>query len=65
MLCKAVLASVQFALYFFICLGVFVLYFFIWCTELTQPCSSSGSLFFAHLGGIRGVKCAIITLTLT
>ena len=35
------------------------------CTELTQPTSFSGSLFFAHLGGIRGVKCTVITLPLT
>ena len=54
-LCKAVLARVQFVLYFFKCLWVYVLYFFIWCNKLTQPCSSSGSLFFAHLGRIRGV----------
>ena len=65
LLCKAVLASIQFALDFFKCLGVFALYFFICCTELTQLCSSSGSLFFAHLGGIRGDEHAVITLTLT
>ena len=53
----------NFALYFFICLGIFVLYFFILCTELTQPCSSSGSLFFTHLGRIRGVEYTVITLT--
>ena len=64
MLCKAVLTRVQFCSLFLSMSRGFVLYFFIWCTELTQPCLSSGSLF-SHLGGIRGVKHTAITLTLT
>ena len=63
LLYKAVLASIQSALDFFKCLGFFGLYFFICCTELKQLCSSSVSLFFAHLGRIRGVECMGITLT--
>ena len=33
----------------------FAHYFFIWCTELTQLCSSLGSLVFTHLGGIKRI----------
>ena len=60
LLCKAVLSfTCYFVLYIFICMSRgFAHYFFIWYTELTQLCSSSGSLFFAlwNIGGITHWK---------
>ena len=63
-LCKAVLSlECNFVLYFFKCLSREVLhhYFFRWCTELTQPCSSSGSIFFTLWNNRRSHALKTIT----
>ena len=53
LLCKAVLASVQFALDFFKCLWVLHFIPLYGALSLHKLCSSSGSLFCTHLGGIE------------
>ena len=66
MLCNTVLSfNCNCVLYFFICMSrSFAHYFFIWCTELTQLCLSSGSLFFALQSNRRYHALKTITLIL-